>query len=189
MLSVPPGMQWSELWCQPAWSCQQSVLPAHLFPRQTRRRHPAWAMKKALLCCLKLRNESALIRGKTRRERLEAYYLQTAALSMEISDNLLNVSEGVPSLFGFFVIKALPQLHFVLIIKSGFVFIMTNGGSCHYQQTVLRYDSKTLPNSPAQPMCSHQRNSHYLFAPLFSFCCCCKLSAMQQKPQCALPCD
>lgn len=150
MLSVPPGMQWSELWCQPAWSCQQSVLPAHLFPRQTRRRHPAWAMKKALLCCLKLRNESALIRGKTRRERLETYYLQTAALSMEISDNLLNVSEGVPSLFGFFVIKALPQLHFVLIycktvtMRCAFFFFHNDQvWRCSHQQTIFGSNLET----------------------------------------------
>ncbi len=80
-----------------------------------------------------------------------------------------------------FVQKALPQLHFVLIMKSEFVSIMTNGGSSHYQQTVLRYNSQTLRNSTTQPVCSHQRNSLYLFPTLFSFCCCCKLSAIQSE--------
>lgn len=65
--------------------------------------------------------------------------------------------------FFFLVQKMLPQLHFVLIIKRCFVFIMTHRGSCHYQQTVLRY------NSPSQPVCSHK-----LYPPtppsIFIFC-------------------
>lgn len=86
-------------------------------------------------------------------------------------------------LFFFFfpVQKTLPQLHFVLIMKSGFVSIMTNCGSCHYQQTVLGYNSQTLRKSTTQPECSHQRNSHYPPPFLFSFSGCCKLSAMQRE--------
>lgn len=85
------------------------------------------------------------------------------------------------SIFFFFVQKALPQRHFVLIMKSEFVSVMTNGGSCHYQQRVLRYNSQTRRNSTTQPVCSHQRNSLYLFPTIFSFCCCCKLSATQHE--------
>lgn len=55
------------------------------------------------------------------------------------------------SIFFFLVQKVPPQLHFVLIMKRWFVFIMTHRVSCHFQQTVLRY------NSPSQPVCSHQK--------------------------------
>lgn len=81
-----------------------------------------------------------------------------------------NKSGDMFTLFIFFLVqKALPQLHFVLIMKSEFVSIMTNGGTCHYQQTVHGYNSQTFRNFATQLVCSHQRNSSYLFPPYFHF--------------------
>lgn len=70
--------------------------------------------------------------------------------------------------FCFLVQKALPQLHFVLIMKSGFVSIMTNGGSCHYQQTVFGTTPKHR-ETPQHSRCAPIRDSHYLFPPYFHF--------------------
>lgn len=66
--------------------------------------------------------------------------------------------------FFFLVQKALSQLHFVLIMKRGFVPIMTNSGSCLYQQTVLRYNSKLHNTASVLP--SGETAAAY-FTPIF----------------------
>lgn len=70
-----PGMQWLMLWCQRAWFYQQSVHQAHLFPHQSPHPLPVWVMKNVLPSCLKLKNGSTPVSGRTRRERWEMLWV------------------------------------------------------------------------------------------------------------------